>query len=567
MHVARVVNRQGGREYVSWLLRQSYREGASVKHRTLANLSPLPLAAVEAIRAVLRGDAVGTLRPNWDKLRSLPHGHVQAVLEATGRLQVERLLDPSPSKERDLVLGMIVARVLHPASKLATISLWQQSTLATVLQVQDANADDLYGALDWLLARKPRIEAGLARRHLHVGGQVLYDLSSSYFEGRHCQLAKIGYSRDRKRGTLQVEYGLLCAPGGEPIAIDVFEGNVGDPTTVPAQVRKLKEQFQLQEFVLVGDRGMLTQTRLDELKAQGIDWITTLREPAIQALVEAGDLQLSIFDQRNLAEITSPKYPGERLVVCKNPLLAEERARKRQSLLAATETLLEDVKARVQAGRLKTAAAIGLQVGKVVDRHKMAKHFELEMAEGKFEYRRREREIAAEAALDGIYVIRTSVGTEQLSTSDSVRAYKRLVKTERAFRTMKSVDMQIRPIRHWSDDRVRAHHLLAMLAYYVRFHLEKAWAPLLFNDEEPPVAEDPVAPRRRSEGALRKAHTQRLADGSPVHSFKTLLEALKTITRDWVRPHGMGAEAEFTLDTVPNSLQQRALALVRSLAL
>jgi hypothetical protein len=564
MHVAKITSRQKGREYVSWLVRQSYRDQGKVKHRTLANLSALPEQAIDAVQRILKGEPVIAGAPNWEIQRSLPHGHVQAALEMAGRLGLAQLIDSRSSRQRDLVLAMVIQRVLEPASKLATSRLWQQSTLATELSVQDANEDELYAAMDWLLKRQPRIEDRLARRHLREGGLVLYDLSSSYMEGRHCSLARIGYSRDGKRGTLQIEYGMITDAEGRPVAIEVFEGNLSDPRTVASQVVKIRGRFGLVEVVLVSDRGMLTQARIDELsKQEGVAWISALRGPAIRELVESGSLQLSLFDERNLAEISAPEYPGERLVVCKNPLLAQERARKREDLLQATEAKLRPIQERVAQGKLTEAGQIGVAVGKVINQRKVGKHFEVEIAEGRLRIARKEQAIAEEAALDGIYVLRTSVAEDRLPSAEVVRSYKRLAKVERAFRSLKSIDHQIRPVHHYSDDRVRAHVFLCMLAYYLRWHLEQAWAPLLFKDEEPPLAEDPVVPARRSAAALDKASRQRLPDGTPAHSLRTLLRELATLTRNRVR--ALDADgAEFELTAAPTPLQARALALIGS---
>lgn len=565
MHVAKVVSRQRGREYVSWLLRQSVRDGPRVRHRTLANLSMLPPPAIDALRAVLRGEPVQVGTPGWEKVRSLPHGAVEAVLAMLQRLGLPALLDPRPSRARTLVTALIAARLLHPASKLGTTRLWHTSTLATELGVEDADEDELYAALDWLRARQPRIEQRLARRALTPGGLVLVDLSSSYLEGRHCQLARIGYSRDGKRGTLQIEYALLCAADGEPVAVEVFAGNVGDPTALAAQVTKLRDQFGVRECVLVGDRGMLTQARIHERRTlEGITWISALRAPQIQALVESGALQLSLFDERNLAEITSPTYPGERLVVCQNPLLAEERRRKREDLLRATEALLAPIQARVATGRLRGQDQVGLAVGRVLDRHKVGKHFHLTLTDDRCTVTRDSAGIAAEAALDGVYVLRTSVASDRLPTPDVVRAYKRLAKVERVFRALKAHDLQVRPIRHWTDDRVRAHVFLCLLGCWLRWHLERVWAPLLFTDEAPPVAPDPVAPAQRSPAARAKAPQRRLPDGTVLHSFATLLAALTTRPRDWIRATPVPEAPLFTLDTTPTPLQARALELVRT---
>ena len=560
MHVAIVPSRQGGREYKAYLLRQTFREAGKVKHRTLANLSALPLEAIEAVRAILRGQPVGALDEQLTIERSLPHGHVLAVLGCLRQLGLDRMLAARPRRERELVLAMIVSRVLEPASKLATTRNWHTTTLAGSLGVEDADEDELYAALDWLLKCQPKVEKQLAERHLTEGGLALYDLTSTGIEGHCCPLARIGHSRDGKRGQEQIEFGLLTNHEGCPVGVDVFEGNTGDPATVASQVSKLKEQFGI-EVVLVGDRGMLTSARIEALKeAGGMGWISALRSDQIEALVNSGDLQLGLFDERNLVEITSPKFPGERLVVCRNPNLAEERARKREALLTATESELEKVRSSVAAGRLKTEAEIGLRVGKVIGRFKVGKHFRLEIADDRFQFERNQEQVAAEAALDGLYVIRSCVGPEQLSSEDLVRSYKLLAGVERAFRTLKSVDLQVRPIHHWREDRVRAHIFLCMLAYYVRWHLERAWAPLLFRDEERPLSQDPVAPAQRSAGAEHKARTQRRPDGGPVHNFSTLLNELATLTKNRLRLQD--GTASFEKLAEPTPLQRQALSLL-----
>jgi len=562
MHVVRVVSRQKGREYTSVLLRNSYREDGKVKKQTLANLSHLPPATIDLVERSLKGEHFTSAADALEIRRSLPHGGVVAVLGTLRKLDLPRLIDRRPSRQRDLVVAMIVSRLLTPGSKLATTRRWTQSTLADVLGVANADEDELYGAMDWLLARQDRIEAGLAKRHLGVGGLVLYDLTSTWMEGRHCPLARRGYSRDGKTGTLQIEYGLVTDEGGRPVAVEVVPGDTADPATVPAVVEKLRDRFDLADVVLIGDRGMLTQARIESLREQGLGWISSLRAPAIRKLAKAGTLQLGLFDERGLAEITDPEFPGERLVVCRNPLLADERARTRTELLAATEASLAPIVARVRAGRLRGAGRIGITTGKVIDRYKVAKHFELDIGDDHLVVTRLDEAIAEEAALDGLYVLRTSVDAERLESADVVRAYKRLSRVERAFRGLKAVDLAVRPIHHRTADRVRAHILLCLLAYYVQWHLERAWAPLLFRDEERPELDDPVAPAERSAGALAKAHTQRLPDGTPVHSFGTLLSELGTLTRNRVVPVGAPDEAAFEIDAIPTPLQARALSLL-----
>ncbi len=457
---------------------------------------------------------------------------------------------------------MIAARLLAPGSKLATTRRWRQSTLADTLGVADADEDELYGAMDWLLARQARIEVGLAKRHLEPGGLVLYDLTSSVVEGRHCPLARRGYSRDGRPGTRQIEYGLVTDIEGRPVAVEVVPGDTADPATVPAIVEKLRDRFGLTEVVLVGDRGMLTAARIEALRAEGLGWISSLRTPAIRKLADGGTLQLGLFDERGLAEIHDPAYPGERLVVCLDPLLAEERGRTRGELLAATEAVLAPIVARVTTGRLRGRDRIGLAVGRVIDRYRVAKHFRLDIGDDHLVVTRKHEAIEQEAALDGLYVLRTSVPADRLEAPDVVRAYKRLRHVERAFRGFKAVDLAVRPIHHRTADRVRAHILLCLLAYYVQWHLERAWAPLLFRDEHRPELEDPVAPAVRSEAALAKVHTQQLPDGTPVHSFRTLLSELGTLTRNRVVPVGAPDEAAFDIVAMPTPLQARALALL-----
>ena len=561
MHVAVVPSRQKSGEYSSVLVRQTYREGGKVKHRTLANLSKLPTAAVDAVRAILRGDQVGPLAESFEILRSLPHGDVLAVLGMLRQLGLDKFIAARPRRERELSVAMIASRLLDPGSKLATVRGWQNSTLASELGVEDANEDELYSAMDWLLQAQPKVESKLAERHLSEGGLVLYDLTSVYLEGSKCELAKRGYSRDGKRGLPQIEFGLLTDREGCPVAVDVFEGNMADPNTVAAQVDKLKNRFGITEVVLVGDRGMLTSARIEALKeVGGIGWISALRSTQIEALVNSGDIQLGLFDQRNLVEISSPKFPGERLVVCKNPALAQDRARKREELLLATERELDKVVEAARAGRLKGKDAIGLRVGKVLGGYKVGKHFQFDIADDRFSYQRDVAGITAEAALDGLYVIRSSVSADKLGAQELVRSYKLLAGVERAFKTMKSVDLQVRPVHHRLADRVRAHIFICMLAYYVRWHLERAWAPLLFKDEAKPQALNVVAPAQRSASALAKAHTQRLDDGTPVHSFRSLLAALTTLTKNTVRVPN--SPATFDKLSSPTALQERALQLL-----
>jgi len=493
--------------YCTHLLRRSYREDGKVKNETLGNLSHLPEALIDIIRRSLQGETFVPVSQAFEVVRSRAHGHVQAVALAMQRLGLASVIASQPSRERDLVLAMVAARIVQPDTKLATCRRWHCSSLAEDFGVTDATEDDLYAAMDWLLARQDAIEHKLATRHLREDALVLYDLSSSYFEGSTCPLAKRGYSRDGRPGTLQVNYGLLTDARGCPVAVSVFEGNTSDSLTFLPAVQRVRERFGLQQVVMVGDRGMVSQKAIDELRDQGgIDWITALKSVSIRGLVEQGHLQLGLFDQRNLAEITSPEYPGERLVACRNDALAQLRAHKRESLLQATEALLAQVLASVQAGRLTGQDKIGVQVGRVINRHKVAKHFELSIAETTLGWARRQDAIEAEAALDGLYVIRTSLEAQRMDAPSCVRSYKALSNVERAFRSLKTMDLKVRPIHHRLAERVRAHILLCMLAYYVEWHMRQAWAPLMFadTDQAAKATRDPVAPAKRS-AVLRSA--------------------------------------------------------------
>ena len=563
MHVARVRRVHGDKHYVSVLLRQSYREGSSVKHRTLASLTALPEATIDAIERSLRGERLVPAGEAFRITRTRPHGHVAAVLGMVRALGVPGMLDRRPSRRRDLAVALVAGRLIAPASKLATASLLGTTTLGAACGVEGADENELYTAMDWLLARQARVERSLAVRHLSAGSLVLYDLTSTYMEGSHCPLARHGHSRDHRPDRPQVEFGLLTDARGCPVAVEAFSGNTADPATLEAQIEKLRKRFGLTDIVLVGDRGMLTSARIERLRETGgIGWVSCLRAPAIRSLVEAGDLQLGLFDERDLAEITSPAYPGERLVVCRNGALATERARKREALLAATEAALARISAMVDRGALKTAAAIGLRAGRVVNAKKMAKHFELIIADGTFSFERDEASIRAEAALDGIYVVRTSVSTERLGAPAVVETYKRLSAVERDFRALKGDDLAVRPIFHWKADRVRAHLFLCFLAAYVRWHLEAAWAPLLFRDEHPPIRTDPVAPPERSDEALAKERDHRTADGLRVGSFPTLMAELATLARNRVVPAGLGEGAAFDKLTEPTPFQIRAFELI-----
>ena len=563
MFIARIPNRNSP---PAILLRESYRENGKVKTRTLANLSKLPASAIDVLKRSLKGQSLVPLEETLDIVASPHHGHVKAVLQTLCRLGLPRLMDSRPSRERNLVVAMIVARILAPHSKLATTRWWHNTTLPAVLGVQDANESDLYAALDWLLKRQGRIEKKLAARHLAEGGLALYDLSSSYFEGATCPLAAFGHNRDGKKGKRQVNYGLLANSQGVPVAVSVFKGNIADPTTLLGQARRLQKTFAIRSFVIVGDRGMITQTQINALRGEdGVDWITALRPKAVQTLLADGALQMDLFDERNLFTLTHPNFAGERLVACRNPELARRRAVKRRSLLAATAKALDKVCGMVERGRLQDKDKIGVRVGKVVNQYKMAKHILLDIEDKRFTYALDEENIQAEAALDGVYVIRTSLDKERISDEDAVRSYKQLTYVERAFRSMKTMDLQVRPIHHRLEGRVRAHIFLCMLAYYVQWHMVDAWRELLFVDEDQAAraTRDPVAPAQRSAGALRKAQVRVLEDGSPVHSFRTLLSDLGTIVRNQCRVPGADANAPpLEITTTPNAQQKRAYELL-----
>jgi len=568
MHIDIVPNR-GARP--AYLLRESYREGARVHKRTLANLSSLSDEQILAIRAVLRGEQLGPVAERFEAIASRAHGHVQAVAVAMQRLGFESLLASRGSRQRDLVLAMVASRIVAPHTKLATTRWWHTTTLAEDFGVADASEDDLYAAMDWLLARQNTVQKKLAARHLSAGGLVLYDLSSSYFEGSCCPLAKLGYNRDGKRGLLQVNYGLLTDARGCPVAVSVHEGNVTDSKTVMPEIKRLRKDFGVEQLVMVGDRGMISNKAIDELReTDGIAWITALKGVSIRALVEQGHLQLGLFDERNLLELSSPDYPGERLVACRNPQLAKLRTHKRQELLVATERNLDKILARVNAGKLVGRDEIGLRVGKVINQYKVAKHFDLAIGDNTFTFARKSDSIAAEAALDGIYIIRSSVPATQMDAPQCVRNYKALANVERAFRSLKTVDLKVRPIHHRTPDRVRAHILLCMLAYYVEWHMREAWRELMFadTDSQAKATRDPVAPARRSKAALAKVARHTLDDGTPAHSFASLLEELATIVRNTCRTPHVGPDTlTFEVLTTPNAKQQRALELIRQIRL
>jgi transposase len=573
MYVAAIPNRNSP---PAILLRESYRENGKVKTRTLANITHLGPRKIEALRRALSGSlpAAGAPLPeSFAIARSLPHGHAAAVLGCLRNLELDSILDPLPSRHRELVIAMIVARIIEPASKLATARGLHTDTLhhslGEVLQLDSAEETELYQAMDWLLPRQARIEQQLAQRQLSDGGLVLYDLTSTYFEGRHCPLAKLGHSRDGKSGKPQVVFGLLTNAAGCPVAVEVFEGNTGDPNTVATQVQKLRERFGLSNVVLVGDRGMITSARIrqDLPASYGIQWISALRASQIQKLATSGQLQMSLFDKTDLVEIAHPDFPGERLIACFNPLLAEERARKRPELLAATEKHLEKIAAATRRPKrpLRGKQNIGVRAGKILNRYKMGKHFQLRIEDDSFHYQRKTANIEREESLDGIYVIRTSVSNEALSSEQVVASYKSLSGVERAFRSLKTVDLHVRPIHHRLPDRVRAHILLCMLAYYVEWHMRQRLAPILFDDDGKPQAQAArksiVAPAQRSASAKRKALTKLTSEGIRVHSFQTLLGDLATIVKNRIQPNDPDIPA-FDLLTQPTAIQQRAFDLL-----
>jgi transposase len=555
------------------LLRESFWLEGKVKHRTLANLTEWPKHIVAGLGLLLKGHqpSATVSSESFRITRSLPHGHVAAVLRSVRKVGLDRILGSKTSRERNLVLAMIAARILEPGSKLATARLLDCETLSSTLAAEchlegKLNEDELYAAMDWLLVRQGRIEKALAARHLEDGSLVLYDLTSSYMEGTTCPLARLGHNRDGKKGKLQIEYGLLCNKDGCPVAVEVFEGNTADPMTLGTQIEKLRTRFSLKRVVLVGDRGMITQARIDsELRPiEGLEWISALRSSQIAGLVEEGAVAASLFDERNLAEIESPDFPGERLVACRNPFLAEHRRLKRQELLAATESALEKIaQATKRAVRpLRGKDRIAFRVGRVIDRYKMAKHIKIEVQENDFRWSRDQEKIDREAALDGIYVVRTCVPEAALSATEVVERYKDLSAVEQAFRCIKTVDLKVRPIHHRLEDRVRAHVFLCMLAFYVEWHMRKALAPVLFEDDAPrqPRA-DVVGPKKPSESAAKKAKTKKTPEGTPVHSFRTLLADLATIVRNTVAPNLEGAPT-WEQETEPTAIQRRALDLL-----
>jgi len=572
-HVVTTTRKYKNKVYRSHLLRHSYREDGKVKNETVGNLSHLPDHVIDVVRRALKGESLVPADGAFEIVEggSRFHGHVDAVLTAMKRLGFPTLVASRASRQRDLVIAMVAARILEPQSKLATIRWWSDTTLTELLDVGDADEDDLYEAMDWLVERQPHVEKKLAARHLDEDGLALYDLTSSYFEGVTCPLAAFGHNRDGKKGKLQVNYGLLTNRQGIPVSVSVFEGNSGDPKTLLPQVDKVRKKFNIERFVLVGDRGMLTQKQVDVVQEMdGVDWIGALRPEAIKKLIEGGAIQMGLFDERNLFELIHPDFPGERLVACRNHELAHRRAFKRQSLLDATVGELDKVRGMVARGRLQGQDKIGVRVGKVLNKYKVGKHFELDIRDDAFDFHIIEDKVAAEAALDGIYVIRTSLPAARMDAAQTVRSYKLLSQAERAFRSFKTVDLMVRPIRHRLEDRVRAHIFLCMLAYYVLWHMIEAWRPLLFADEDQQAkaVRDPVAPAKRSEAAKRKVHTRHLDDGSAVHSIQTLLGHLAAIVRNTCRCCGAERnDSTFDMDTTPDAKQRQALDLLKTISL
>jgi transposase len=571
VHVAITKREYKGKVYRSYLLRRTYREAGQVKHETLGNISHLPASVIDLIMRALKGEVFFSADESFVIERSLPHGHVLAVLGTLTRLGLDKILGEKQGRNKALVMGMLVARILDPCSKLATARGLGEETLSTslgdLLGIKSAQVEELYKALDWLLGRQARIEAALAERYLTEGSLVLYDVTSTYFEGRKCPLAKLGHNRDGKKGKPQIVFGVLCTQDGCPVGVEVFEGNTSDPKTLAPQIEKIRSRFGLCHVVMVGDRGMITQARIrEELKGEGLDWITALRAPAIRQLVKSGSLQLSLLDQRDMAEITDPAYPGERLIVCKNPLLADERARKREDLLRSTQRELDAiVAATVRPSRsLKGRERIMRRADRALDKFKMRKHFRVRVEEQSFSYERDQEGIARESALDGFYVVRTSVAREALAPEDAVRAYKGLSAAERAFRTLKSIDLNVRPIYHRLPDRVKAHVFLCMLAYHVEWHMKRALAPMLFEDDRKPEGEalraSVVSPARRSPAALAKSQKRQTEDGMPTHSFRSLLSDLATLTRNTV--HLTTADNTFAVSATPTPMQRKAFDLL-----
>lgn len=570
VHVVTTKRQYKGREYATHLLRRSYREDGKVKNETLGNLSHLPDNLVDMIRRSLRGEAFVSANERFEIASSRIHGDSDAILLAMRKLGIASILSLRPCREARLVMAMIASRIIAADTKLATTRWWHSRTLVDDLDVADANEDDLYAAMDWLVERQDRIQRKLAARHLKEGGMLLYDLSSSWYEGETCVLARRGYSRDGRKGTLQINYGLMTDENGCPVAVSVHPGNTSDSVTFMPEVARAREDFGISQIVVVGDRGMISQKVIDQLAdEEGVDWITALRSTSIRKLIDNEVIQPDLFDERNIVEFTHDDYPGERLVVCRNPALATKRDHKRQDMLQATEVLLAGIADRVAKGRLSGADEIGIAVGKVINRHNMAKHFLLDIAEDSFTFSRDADKIATEAVLDGLYVIRTSLPKDRMDRDDCVRTYKRLAQVERAFRTFKSVDLRVRPIHHRVEHRVRAHIFLCMLSYYVEFHMREAWRELIFADEdqEAKLTRDPVAPAKRSQAAMDKVKSRTFEDGSPVHSFRTVLSTLSTVVRNTCQlPGNSEPDACFDMITTPNDVQRRARDLIDAIA-
>lgn len=567
MHIDIVPNRKSR---PAILLRESYRENGKVKKRTIANLSSLSLEQAEQIRNVLKGEKLAPANALWVKQKTCHHGAADAVRTAMRRLKLDTLLSKKSCRQRDIIMGVIAALIIDSDSKLGVTRSWSNTTIPTLFNLENVDEDDVYEAMDWLLLQQDKVEKKLSSRHLKENDLVMYDLTSSYFEGTTCPLAKRGYSRDGKKGKLQVNYGMVTDHRGCPVAVSVFEGNVSDPCTVTTQVEKVKDSFGIEKMVLVGDRGMLSQKQIDELKEKGgVDWITAVKSGAIRKLINNESLQLGLFDERNLFSFTDAKYPEERLIACRNPELAARRAYKRNALLDATEAELKKVQSLISSGKLNGQDKIGVRVGRVINKYKMAKHFILQIEDTQFSFERNENSISPESALDGIYVVRTSLPEERLADDDTVRSYKNLSNVERAFRSLKGIELMVRPIRHRTENRVRAHIFLCMLAYYVQWHMKEALRPLLFADEELDAKKvrDAVAPAKRSEACLEKVHSKKLSDDTEAHSFTTILKHMSTITRDWCISNAKGADktAIFTIDTTPNPKQKKVIELLQQI--
>ena len=569
MHIDIVPNRKSR---PAILLRESYREDGKVKKRTVANLSSLSLEQAEQIRSILKGEQLTPANALLVKKQTRQHGNVDAVHTAMRRLKFDALLSKKSCRQRDIIMGVIAALIIDPDSKLGVTRSWGNTTIPTIFNLEKVDEDDVYEAMDWLLLQQDKVEKKLASRHLGENDFVMYDLTSSYFEGTKCPLAKRGYSRDGKKGKLQVNYGMVTDRRGCPVAVSVFEGNMSDPCTVTTQVDKVKNKFGIEQMVLVGDRGMLTQKQIDELQEKGgVDWITAVKSGAIRKLINNESLQLGLFDERNLFSFTDAEYPGERLIACRNTELAARRAYKRNAMLDATEMELEKVQSLVSSGKLKGQDKIGVRTGRVINRYKMAKHFILQIQDAQLSFERNAQSISQESALDGIYVVRTSLPEDRMDDDDIVRSYKNLSNVERAFRSLKAIDLMVRPIRHRTENRVRAHIFLCMLAYYVQWHMKETLRPLLFSDEDQnaKTIRDAVAPAKRSDACLEKVHSKKLSDDTDVHSFTTILKLMSTITRDWCFSNAKGADknAVFTIDTTPNHKQKQVIELLRKIAL